>query len=420
MKLLGIYLESIRTAFGSLRAHRLRTILTTLGVAIGIFAITIIFTLVNSLNHNLNRNLSKLGNSVIFVSHFPWSGESFSNWQKYVRRPKVSFNEYLRLRKNLNYVEEIAYAVEIPRSQKVQYGGKEATGISLSCVTQGYTAINSIEMERGRPFTDLESDAGRPVCIIGYNVAQALFGDLSPLGRKIRLAGKKVQVIGVSAKAGTNAFGDSPDDMIYIPYGFGARIFDMDGRRMDKTILIKAQDPTRLGLVENQIVGQMRAARRLRPKTENDFAINRPEMLADVFSNATKYLWYGGLFISFFAVVVGGFGIGNIMFTTVKERTFEIGLQKALGARRGVILFQFLTESVLLCLLGGILGLLLNFGVAALMQAAINSMDVDFEVIISVSSIVFGVGLSLVIGLGSGLVPSLIASRMDPVESMRG
>lgn len=389
-----------------------------LGVAIGIFAITIIFTLVNSLNYNLNQNLSKLGNSVLFVYHFPWSGESFSSWQKYVKRPKMSYNEYLKLRKNLDYIEDVAYEVEM-RSQVLQYKGNSVSGVALTCITQGYLNISAMEMGLGRPFTDLEADAGRPVCILGHNVADKLFGEISPLGRKLRMAGKNVQVTGVVAKSGTNVFGDSPDDKIYIPYGFGARVFDMDSRRNDKSILVKVADPKRMAQVENQIIGLMRSARRLRPKAENNFAINRPEMLLDVFSDATKYLWYGGMFISFFAVIVGGFGIGNIMFTTVKERTFEIGLQKALGARRGVILFQFLVESVLLCLSGGVIGLLLNFGVAAIMQAAIDSMDVNFNVVISTGSILFGVILSVVIGLGSGLIPSLIASRLDPVESMR-
>lgn len=411
-------MEGLRIAIRSLKSNRLRTILTMLGVAIGIFAITIIFTIVNSLNYNLNRNLSQLGNSVLFVYHFPWSGESFGNWQKYVKRPRMSFEEYQKLKKNLDRVEGVSFEARMP-SQKVKYKGLTVERVPLRCVTQDHIDNNAMELAFGRPFTDLEADAGRPVCVLGYNVAEKLFQGLYPIGRSVTMRGRKMRVIGVLEKSGTNLFGSNPDDQILIPYALGARIFDMNKRRVDKFIMVKAKDVKDIDLVENDIVGLMRSQRGLRPKTENDFSINRPEMLMDVFGKVTQYLRWGGLFISVFAVFVAGFGIGNIMFTTVKERTFEIGLQKSLGAERGVILFQFLSESVLLCLFGGIVGLLLNFGMAALLQIVIDSMEVDFEVVISASEVAFGVFLSVLIGLGSGVIPSVIASRLDPVEAMR-
>lgn len=418
MKTILLYLEGIRTAIGSLRAHKLRTILTMLGVSIGIFAITIIFTLVNSLNYNLNSNLSRLGNSVLFVYHFPWSSESFNNWQKYVKRPKMSYNEFLKLDKNLDNVEGVCYDVRIP-GQTLKYKNEGIRTLEVRCVTGNYLDLNGWAIEEGRPFTELEMEAGRPVCVLGYNVAKKLFGDLSPIGRDVKLKGRKMRVIGVVEKSGTNMFGTTPDDLYYVPYAYATRLFDMNSRRLDKYIMVKAKNTARLDEIENDIIGLLRASRGLRPRAENDFSINRPEMLLDVFSQATDYLWYGGLFISFFAVVVGGFGIGNIMFTTVQERTFEIGLQKALGAKGSFILFQFLIESVILCLIGGLIGLLLNYGAAALLQAGIDSAEVNFQVVISSGSIVFGIVLSLVIGLGSGLIPSRIASRMDPIESMR-
>jgi putative ABC transport system permease protein len=214
-------------------------------------------------------------------------------------------------------------------------------------------------------------------------------------------------------------FGSGPDDQVLVPYGFGARVFRMDGPRMDKMIRIRVSSPQWMGQVEDEIIGLMRSERGLRPMVENDFEINRPEMLMNLFSDATSYLQIGGIVISLFSIVVGGFGIGNIMFSTVKERTFEIGLQKALGARKSFILFQFLMESVMLCLVGGIVGLSLNFGLTVLMQAIIDSMGVDFVMVVTWQSVAIGVLLSVFIGLVSGYIPSSIAARMEPVESMR-
>jgi putative ABC transport system permease protein len=265
----------------------------------------------------------------------------------------------------------------------------------------------------------VEVDGGRAVCVIGHNVAQALFPDTSPLGKQVRIRGKRCTVVGVTALAGTTVFGSSPDDIVFVPYSFGQRVFDMRSRTGDKYIVVKVSSVDWLDRVEDDIIGIMRGARGLRPKTENDFVVNRPEMLMNVFSSATSYLTLGGIVISLFSIVVGGFGIGNIMFSTVKERTFEIGVQKALGATRRFILFQFLFESVLLCLLGGILGLLLNFGITLLLQWVIAQVGANFSVVTSWSSMGLGVMISVLIGLVSGIFPANIASRMDPIESMR-
>jgi len=418
MKQILLYLEGVQIAWRPLRAHGLRTTLTVLGVAIGIFAITIIFTLVNSLNYNLQGNLNRLGNSALFVQRFPWSQESFNNWQKFIKRPRVSYNEYQKLERNLDRIEGIAFNVGAG-PVTLKYKSEVVRNVELQCNAGPFINLNDWQMGQGRPFSEVESESGRAVCILGYTVAENLFGAISPLGRTIKLKGRRLKVIGVIEKSGANLFGNSPDDQAFAPYAFGSKVLNLEKGRRPKSIMVKARNTDEVDRVENRIIGLMRSARGLRPKAENDFSVNRPEMMAAVFNNVTQYLWYGGLFISFFAVVVGGFGIGNIMFTTVKERTFEIGLQKALGAKRNFILFQFLMESILLCLMGGIIGLLLNYGLAELMQVVIDGQEVNFEIVVSRGSILFGVVLSLVIGLGSGLIPSTIASKMDAVESMR-
>lgn len=411
-------MEGMRIAGRSLRVNRLRTGLTMLGVSIGIFAITIIFTLVNSLTYSLNRNLSELGNTVLFVFHFPWTNDAMSNWQKYMQRPMVSYNEYLKLKKELGRVDGVAFEARSSR-QTVKSRYAELNPVAVRSITYDYVAINSLEFEAGRPFSEVEIDGGRAVVVLGHNVAQQLFPEINPVGRDVELKGKRLRVVGVTALAGSNMFGVSHDDMALIPYTFGARIFDMRSQRVEKIISVKVSDPEQLERVEDDIVGLMRGARGLRPRAENNFEVNRPEMLIKLFSSATDYLRIGGIFISFFSIVVGGFGIGNIMFSTVKERTFEIGVQKALGATSRFILFQFLFESVLLCFFGGLLGLLLNYGVTLLLQYAIEVMGAGFSVVVSWSSLGIGVLISVLIGLVSGFIPASLAARMDPVESMR-
>ncbi len=418
MKRLSLLLEGMRIAVGSLSANRLRSALTMLGVSIGIFAITIIFTLVNSLTYNLNKNISELGNSVVFVYHIPWSNDAMSNWQKYARRPPVTFQEYERLKKDLTNVEAVAFEARI-KSQPVKYKKNAVKNVVIKAVTEDFVPINNLEFENGRPFTQIEVDGGRSVCVIGHNLVEPLFGAADPIGKEVRLRGRRLKVIGVTALSGTNMFGSSPDDMVMVPYGFGERLYDMSSRFIVKVISAKVDRPELMDRVEGDIIGIIRGARGMRPGVENNFVVNRPEMLLKMFSSATDYLFYGGLFISFFSVIVGGFGIGNIMFSTVKERSFEIGLQKALGATRGFILFQFLFESVLLCFFGGIMGLLLNWGVSSLIQVVIDTTEANFEMVTSFGAVTLGVAISVGIGLLSGFIPSNIASKMEPIEAMR-
>lgn len=388
-----------------------------LGVAIGIFAITIIFTLVNSLDYSMSQSISSLGNTMVLVYHIPWSND-IVNWQKYYQRPHVTYDEYLALKQELRYVDGVAYEARI-RGITVRHGESALEYVQLRAISEDYMWMNALEVESGRPLTELETEAGRPACVIGKEIALKLFPNEQAVGKWVRIRGKKLKVVGVLAKSGANMFGANPDEMVYLPYGFAARIFNMHGNAIDPYLAVRVSSLARMDAVESEITGIMRKERGLRPSAENDFEINRPEMLINLFSDATNYLRIGGLVISFFSVIVGGFGIGNIMYTTVKERTFEIGLQKALGAKRGFILFQFLSESVLLCLLGGLLGLLLNFGVTQLIQFALQQMETEFSIVVSLNDILIGLAMSGTIGLVSGFIPSLAAARMDPVESMR-
>jgi putative ABC transport system permease protein len=233
------------------------------------------------------------------------------------------------------------------------------------------------------------------------------------------MRGGELVVIGVMAKAGINLFGGSADEDILIPYPLMTRLYNMNERAIDKVIAVKAADYSRVDAVESQIVGQMRISRGLRPGTEDDFAINKQESLMQNLDDLFGYLNTGGVVISLLSLLVGGFGIANIMFVSVRERTREIGIQKSLGATRGFILSQFLLEAIALCVFGGLLGFVLLFIVAGLAQLAVSAMDLGLSVVIAPGDLVLGLVLSVAIGIISGLVPSLMAARMDPVVAMR-
>lgn len=418
MKFYLLFVEGLSSAIGSLRANKLRTALTMLGVAIGIFAITIIFTMVNSLNYTITKNLEHLGNTVMWVHHFPWTNEGLTDWHKYFDRPKVSYEDYQKLKRNLKNADLVVFELRF-KNKVLKYKNRAVTGVGIRATTPGFIELNNFEIGDGRPFSEIEANSGRPVVILGHNVAKTLFGDIPAVGRYIRLEGKKLRVVGVMKKRGSPIAGDSMDDFAFMPYSFATRIFDTKNKRLDKVIGVRALNDELVPRVESEIIGLVRASRGLRPQVENDFSINKPEMIMSMVGTLTNYLQLGGFIISIFSIVVGGFGIGNIMFTTVKERTFEIGLRKAVGAPRGFILFQFMAEAILLCLAGGIIGLALQFGAVAVIDQFITAAQIDFQVVISGGSIVFGVIISLLIGLSSGIFPSLIAARMDPVESMR-
>jgi len=414
---LDLLKETSLIAWKAIWANRFRAFLTMLGISIGIFAITIIGTLVYSLENAITKNLSVLGNTVIYVHNWPWKDNS-QDWFKYMNRPKVSYRDYEFLKMNLQNAEAICY--EMTRGgQKVKHEKNSLDNVTLKGVTADYQKINDLQYQEGRYFSAIEVSAGRPVAILGYNVAKELFHNSNPIGSVIRIQGKFLTVIGVVAKQGAGIFGDSFDDRIVMPYPYFARMFNTQSRMGDKLITVKAFQYEQIPRLEDDIRGWMRAARGLKPFVEDNFAINKQEMLMTQLDAIFSSLRIGGIFISILSVFVGGFGIANIMFVSVKERTHEIGIQKSLGATRPFILFQFLIESVLLCIAGGIIGIILLFSVSALAQVIINNIDFDFKVMVSYKDLISGLILSIAIGIISGFSPSWQASKMDPVEAMR-
>lgn len=410
---LRLIAESFRFAWQALRANLLRTILSLLGVTIGIFAIISVFTLVDSLERNVRDSMSFIGDKVIYVQKWPWSFGGNYPWWKYFQRPEPNMREYRLLERNLT--NDAGTAIFVDKGNNTfKQGSNSFSNAGLFGVTFEYNKVTEIPIEEGRYFIPQEVDAARNVVIIGNEMAEALFPHTEPLGQEVKIKGQKFVVIGVMEKQGESMFGmPNFDQMGIVPYGAFAKIFDVGPDGLGSTIAVKGrEEDTGLLELEYEIRGLMRNIRGLRPRDEDNFALNRPEMATQAIGGFFQVVGLAGWVIGGFAILVGGFGIANIMFVSVKERTNIIGIQKSLGAKNYFILFQFLFESVFLSLIGGGIGILLVFLLTLIPQ---DMMKVS----LSVGNIILGLGVSAVIGMLSGIIPAVLASNLDPVIAIR-
>lgn len=405
--------ESIRFAWQVLVTNVLRTTLSLLGVTIGIFLIIGVFTMVDSLERNIRDSLDFLGSNVITVDKFPFEPQPNYPWWKYFRRPNNRYSEYEFLQANLENASAVTIVAD--RSTTVKKGNSSLSSTDIFGITYQYKDVYEVPVSQGRYFTRTEIESGRSVALIGYEVAKSLFPNESAIGKEIKIRGYKTRVIGILEKEGSSLFGTpSNDDRVYIPYKMFTKMYYI-GRRfgLNPRIAVKGTDKD-VGLVElqNEMEGMIRMVRGLRPKDKTNFALNRPEAIVGVLDGIFDFLKNAGIIIGGFSILVGGFGIMNIMFVSVQERTKLIGIQKSLGAKNYFILFQFLFEAIFLCLMGGTIGVALVYLVTF----------IDFgtlEVILTVENILIGAVSSTVIGLAAGIIPSARAARMDPVEAMR-
>lgn len=414
---LGIFLklfgESVRFAIQVLTNNLLRTTLSLLGVTIGIMLITLVFTLVDSLEKNVKDSLDFLGSNVVTVNKFSFvQTDPNAPFWKYFRRPNNNYGEYEFLNANLKNASAVTIVGK--SSTTIKKGNSSLSGTDLWGITYQYKDVYEVAIERGRYFTQQEIEGGRTVAIIGDEVAKQLFPNGDAVGQDIKLKGYKVRVIGVMEHEGESFIGTpSSDDRVFIPYKMFTKMYYI-GRvfGISPSIAVKGYADD-IGLVElqNEMEGMIRKVRGLRPKDETNFALNRPEAIADALGGIFDVLGIAGWVIGGFAILVGGFGIMNIMFVSVQERTKLIGIQKSLGAKNYFILFQFLFESIFLCLLGGVTGILIVY--------LLTFIPIPLEVELSTKNILLAVVVSSTIGVVSGIVPSAKAARLDPVEAMR-
>lgn len=415
--LIRIFNESVSIAIRELRVNKLRTILTLLGISIGIFCVISIFSSVDSLENNLRTSINKFGSNVIYITKFPWApeeGETEYPWWKYWNRPYAKFDEMRTLQDKLTGSDAVAVSIWIG-APVIKYGDRNVTNATINGVTQDYNRIMNLNLYAGRYFTAGESSAGQPKAVIGYEVASQLFpGNVDPVGREIDVYGQKVVVIGVFAKEGKTLIQNSNDNLVMVPYQFLVSKVKVDGFQVEPAILVKAKDGVPLDELKDEIRGVMRADRRVRPSQEDNFALNQISIISNQLSQLFGVLDVVALIIGGFAILVGGFGIANIMFVSVRERTNLIGIKKALGAKNYFILLEFLIEAIILSVIGGIFGLILVFFTVQGLSAAIN-----FKLVLDFKNILWGISTSAIIGFIAGIIPAIVAARMRPVDAIR-
>lgn len=404
--------ESFLFAFSALRDNRTRTLLSLLGVTIGIMTIISVFSAVDTLRNNLEESVKKMGSRTLFVQKWPWGGGGEYPWWKYINRPEPKYADYEAVLGRMTTAQEVGYSISIPGST-AKYQNNTAENINVSAVTHEVYQIRNLDVVDGRYFTEQESRAGSLRVILGATIAEGLFPGTSPIGKYVTLLGRKLQVVGVLKKEGSGAIIDtSNDEVAYIPFTLARNLVNYE--QYGPSILIDVKQQYSLEEAESELIGIMRSARRLSPQREDDFSVNQTTLITAQLDQMFTVINLAGFFIGIFSILVGGFGIANIMFVSVKERTNLIGIQKALGAKQFFILAQFLIESILLCLIGGGIGLLIVYGLAAL----VGSLS-GLAIIVSFKMVVLTTILSSIIGLIAGIVPAIQAARLDPVEAIR-
>lgn len=404
--------ESLLMAASSFVTNKVRTLLTLFGITIGIVSIIAAFTVIDSLRLSIQQQFDSLGSNVVYVQSFsfvPEEGDTEYKWWEYLARPKLTHAEFRELKRDLgDKVSGAAYQVSF---RSVLKSGKEHLTTSVNGVTEDYYFVMSQDLEQGRVFTPVEYERGARVAILGFKTAEKLFPEGNPIGKKVKIKGINHTVVGVNKRAGNSMFGDQMDYGIGIPYLSAKGMTTV--RSSNPTIALKAADGVSNADLKDATRFQLKKIRRLSPLDKPNFALNELSQISSLVDAAFVTINLAGLFIGLFSIVIGAMGVANIMFVSVLERTPQIGIQKALGAKSYSILATFLYESVFLSLLGGIIGLLIVYGLIVLA----NQFS-PFEIVLTMKNMIIGIGISVVVGVVAGFLPALNASRLDPVKAI--
>lgn len=410
---LAIIWTSFKMALQEFRSNKLRTFLSLLGITFGIFCIISVLSTISSMQMAVNRDLKALGNKTIYIDKWQYTAGPDYPWWKYVKRPTPKFDELRLLKMKVPDASHISFEMEA--QDRVEFGDNSLTGVSYYGNTEDFDKIQQVTIGAGRYFQQADFDHGSPYVVLGYRIAERLFNRPDKaVGQTVKLkGGKNALVIGVIEKQGQSLIGGwDYDNSILLTYAFMKQMVK-DENAFPK-LLAQAGSGISIEALQDELKGAMRSIRKLSPTQDDNFSLNNIDSLSKFFEPIFRGMNIGGWAIAVLSLIVGMFGVANIMFVTVRERTSQIGLKKAIGAKRGVILTEFLLESAFLCIIGGLIGLLAVF-ILTLVFSAILS----FQVIIPLNIILLAVIICLFTGVTAGIIPAFVAARMDPVVAIR-
>lgn len=404
-------IEGVRIAVQAIWANKMRSTLTTLGVIIGIASVTLMATVINGLDQEFEKSLSQLGADVLYVDQFPWGQNTDREWWRLRNRPAIQPALAQTIRERARFAGAVAPSTDTDRT--VEYQGRDIEA-QITGSTPEYGRIKDVELAQGRFLTQADERRARNVCVIGADVADELFPVATPLGKSIDLNGPPCQVVGVQTRQGEGLFSGpgTPDERIIVPFSTYDKLFGVS-RQWGVNIMVKVDEGASMRRAEDELTGLVRTARGVAPGERNNFAINDQQQVRASFAG-TKIAIYGvGLFLTGLALVVGGIGVMNIMFVSVRERTKEIGIRKAVGAKKRTILLQFLVEAVIVCLIGGLIGL----GLSALGAMGISALG--FTASLPMQTVVIAFVICVGVGILFGIAPAWQAATADPIEALR-
>lgn len=405
--------EGFLFAFKSVVVNKLRTFLSLFGITIGIFCIISVFTVLDWMEKSIRDAINSMGSNVVYVQKFPWSFDGNLAWWDIMKWPSVSISDYQSVKNKSTKAEAVSFI--IAKADKVKYKNNVANDAAVAAVTDDLERVVLFEIAKGRYFSPFEYSSGNNVAVLGAEVAERLFENADPLGKEITMAeGYKARVIGILKKEGQGGISlSNVDQLTLIPLNFGRNFINIRNRFVDSQMMIKAKPDVSVQELSDELTMVLRASRRLKPAETTNFSVNTATMLSKGFEALFKAINIGGWIIGAFAILVGGFGIANIMFVSVRERTNIIGIQKALGAKKFFILQQFLTESVLLSVTGGLLGLIMIF-----IGTLVVNYLYDLNMYLTFGNIILAVFISAVIGIVAGYAPANAAAKMNPVDAI--
>lgn len=387
----------------------MRSVLTTLGIIIGITAVTAMATVINGIERDFNENLSELGTDVLYVTKWPWVNGPGFKWWEYINRPNIREDLAEAINKRSRYALTAIPVAGTGRT--VRFSDKTAQRVRIEGSSPDYPLVHNVDLEAGRFYTEVENRSQRNVCVIGAGVAEQLFPIEQPIGKHIRIDGEKFQVIGVLEKKGSSSDGPgSSDNQIKIPFNTFKTIFGMRWRSI--TVEVKLNEGVDIEEGKDEITGILRTARKLDALEKDDFEINYQNSLIEQLAPIKAAIYGIGIFLTALALLVGGIGVMNIMFVSVKERTREIGIRKAVGAKRFTILTQFLIEAIIVCLIGGLVGVGISLGLTALINMVMPAF-------LPISTIFVALGICVLIGVIFGLAPAWSAAKAEPIAALR-